>query len=702
MRFDTVLMVDWSGGNDRGATPKKDAIWLCVGRGGAAEDPQYFRNRQVAEAWITSFLAGERAAGRSVLAGFDFAFGYPEGFGKVLTGSDDPFAVWDWFAERVEDTPEANNRFDLAGKINARFSGIGPFWGNGLKRDIADLPRKGRDRQPALHGMAEKREVETRAKGAFPVWQLSGAGAVGSQVIMGLPMLARLRKNFAGDIAVWPFEDLNKPIALVEIWPSLIAKRIAATQPAGMIKDAHQVATLAQAISMMPEDTLSTLLNIPKTSEGWILGLGHELLIVEALEQTDLGPPPLKNDCFSIPQGAYWTPVDDALAHLQTQLNCIAGTETLPIMEAHRRYLAEDVSAVRAHPPAPNAAVDGYGFAGPAPEGVNRLRLVNGRAAAGAPYAGAVPEGQAIRILTGANLPAGVDTVVMQEDVTTNAMEVSFHGPLKRGANARAAGEDMAAGTPILQATRKLTPGDIGMLAAAGVGRVHVRKQLRVGILSTGDELREAGAQATDGHIYDANRPMLCALTASWGYAVIDLGRAPDDREQLVQVLKDGAERCDVILSSGGASSGDEDHMSALLQHTGTFALWRVAVKPGRPLALGLWQDTPVFGLPGNPVAAMVCALIFAQPAVRLMAGGGWVSPARYRLPAAFTKSKKAGRREYLRARVVENHVAVFASEGSGRVSGLSWATGLVELPDHALEVKEGDFVTYIPFETTP
>ncbi|MEO1638039.1 MAG: gephyrin-like molybdotransferase Glp [Pseudomonadota bacterium] len=688
-------MVDWSGGNDRGATPKKDAIWVCAARDGTAEPAQYMRNRQVAEAWITDFLEAEKAAGRRVLAGFDFAFGYPTGFGRALTGSDDPFAVWDWFSARVADAPEANNRFDLAGEINARFPGIGPFWGNGLKRDVPHLPRKGRAREG--HGMPERREAEEQAKGAFPVWQLSGAGAVGSQVIMGLPMLSRLRARFGSALSVWPFEPSDRQIAIVEIWPSLIAKAVADTLPPGRIKDAHQVTVLAEALSAMPAQELTVLLEAEPNPEGSILGLGHEAMLDRAA-RARLAPPMLKNDCFAMPQGAYWTPVDDALAHLKVNLVPITGREVCPLDEANGRFLAEDVTAARAHPPAPNAAVDGYGFAGPAPEGLITLPLVNGRAAAGAPFDGTVPPGHAIRILTGANLPAGVDTVVLQEDVSVAHQTLRFHGPVKQGANARKAGEDMQAGQVILQRGRNLRSADLGMMAAAGVGNVMVHTALRVGILSTGDELRDAGGPADVGQIYDANRPMLLAEVASWGHQVIDLGRAPDDRTTLRAMLDEAAMRCDVIIASGGASAGDEDHMSALLQDTGSFALWRIAMKPGRPLAMGMWGGVPVLGLPGNPVAAMVCALIFAAPALSVMAGGGWTEPTRYMLPAGFAKSKKAGRREYLRARVEDGQVQVFPSEGSGRVSGLSWATGLVELGDDAMTIAPGDPVPFLPF----
>lgn len=693
MIFDTFLMVDWSGGNDRGATPKKDAIWLCAARDGMADAPLYMRNRHVAEEWITDFLKAETKAGRRVLAGFDFAFGYPAGFGKTLIGTDDPFALWDWFATRVQDAAKSNNRFDLAGEINAHFPGTGPFWGNGLQRDIPYLPRKGLARDG--HGMPEKRKAEEQAKGAFAVWQLSGAGAVGSQVIMGLPMLARLRKTFGDALTTWPFEPLSTPIALVEIWPSLIAKTITATQPEGQIKDAHQVQVMAETLSAMPAENLARLLDVPTNTEGWILGLGHEAL----LTQGPL-PPPLKNDCFAMPQGAHWTPVDTALAHLRRELSCVTGTRSIPLKEGANRILAADVTAARGHPPAPNAAVDGYGFAGPAPEGINNLPLVHGRAAAGAPFDGNVPAGHAIRILTGANLPQGIDTVVLQEDVSATAADVSFHGPIKQGANARKAGEDMQAGQVILHAGRKLTAADLGTMAAAGVDKLHVYQKLRVGILSTGDELRDPGEAATDGQIFDANRPMLSALVGQWGYDVTDLGRAPDNRDRLRNILDDAAKRCDVIVSSGGASAGDEDHMSALLKDTGSFALWRIAMKPGRPLAMGQWHGKPVFGLPGNPVAAMVCALVFVAPALRVLAGGTWQTPTRYMVPAGFTKSKKEGRREYLRARIENGAAVVFPSEGSGRVSGLSWATGLVELADPAQKVAPGDPVAFLPFHS--
>jgi molybdopterin molybdotransferase len=238
------------------------------------------------------------------------------------------------------------------------------------------------------------------------------------------------------------------------------------------------------------------------------------------------------------------------------------------------------------------------------------------------------------------------------------------------------------------------------LLAATGIDRVAVHRRLRVAVLSTGDELHtDPAADAPDHVIFDANRPMLLALAQGWGHDRLDLGCAPDDAADIRARLDRGAAAADVILVSGGASAGDEDHVSRLLRSEGQLHGWRIAIKPGRPLALAMWKGVPVVGLPGNPVAAFTCAVLFARPALSLMAGSGWVEPAGFTVPAAFSKRKKPGRREYLRARLDPSGAAeVFASEGSGRISGLSWATGFVELPDGALTVNPGDPVRFLPY----
>ena len=272
-RFDSFALIDWSGGNDTGARPRKDAIWMGVVRNGVSEDPRYLRNRVVAEDAIAELIERELAAGRRLCLGFDFPFGYPAGFARAVTGFDDPLVLWDWLEARIEDAPGANNRFDLGAEINRLFPGTGPFWFNGLKRDIPGLLRKD---VRAEHGMVEKRVCEMQTKGAFTCWQLGGAGAVGGQVLMGLPVLARLRRRFKGQIAVWPFEELEAPVALVEIWPGLINRAVKQAEAVGGIRDAHQVALLARALADLNPADLREVLAVDAPEEGWIMGLGHE------------------------------------------------------------------------------------------------------------------------------------------------------------------------------------------------------------------------------------------------------------------------------------------------------------------------------------------------------------------------------------------------------------------------------------------
>lgn len=412
-------------------------------------------------------------------------------------------------------------------------------------------------------------------------------------------------------------------------------------------------------------------------------------------------PDRLPDDCFALPPGIDWTPVDQALDLLRARLTCVTGTETVPLAEAAGRVLTVPLVARRSNPPHRNSAIDGYAFAWDTLGGADRadLALAEGRAAAGHPFPGVVSAGTAVRILTGAELPQGTDTIVLQEDTEIAGGRVRFRTPRKRGANARKAGEDAEAGAEVLPDGRKLTPADLARAAAVGIAEAVVRRRLRVAVLSTGDELIQPGADPAAPGIFDANRPMLAALAASQGFEVVDLGAMPDRETQIAAALDRGAAEADAILTSGGASAGDEDHLSRLLTGAGNLVTWRIAVKPGRPLALGFWNGTPVFGLPGNPVAAFVCFLIFARPALGVLAGAGWQVPQAFTVPAAFEKSKKPGRREYLRARMRTDGMAeVFHSEGSGLIGGLSWSDGLVELPDGALEVRPGDTVTYLPY----
>lgn len=407
----------------------------------------------------------------------------------------------------------------------------------------------------------------------------------------------------------------------------------------------------------------------------------------------------LRNDCFALPPGVNWTPVNEALERLRSRLHPVVDVDhAVPLSQVNGRILANDVLAPRAHPPSSNSAVDGYAFAGPLAQAPCTMPLIEGRSAAGAPYMGQVPEGHAIRILTGAVIPAGTDTVVLEEDCEVIDGQLSLNGTLKAGANARQAGEDIQAQDRILTAGTRLTPTHISVLASVGVESVAVYQRLRVGVLSTGDEVKPVGAAVTDWQIYDANRPMLAALVTQLGYELVDLGHALDRAEDVKAALERGADQCDLVLTSGGVSAGDEDHVSKTLKTHGDISNWRIAIKPGRPLALAMFRGTPIVGLPGNPVAAWVCALRFGAPAMALLAGGEWFEPQSYAMPANFSKNKKPGRSEMLRARVRDGRVEVFGSEGSGRVTGLAWSEGMVELDESAQQIEPGNPVRFIPY----
>ena len=272
-RFESFVMVDWSAGNDTGPTPRKDAIWAGAVLGGVEQEPAYLRNREAALDWLDALIGVELAAGRRLMVGFDFPFGYPVGFAPAVTGSSDPLKLWAFYADHLDDTPRRNNRFALAGELNARFPGVGPFWFNGTASDIPHLPRKGLDRTRD-HGQRERRRAEQRAKGSFSCWQMGGAGAVGGQVMTGMAVLEKLRRRHPGKIAVWPFEGGPAPVHFVEIWPSLIADAVRADGDG--IRDRAQVRLLARALSRLPENMLLRMMSVDEPVEGWILGLGYE------------------------------------------------------------------------------------------------------------------------------------------------------------------------------------------------------------------------------------------------------------------------------------------------------------------------------------------------------------------------------------------------------------------------------------------
>ncbi len=281
-RFDTVVMVDWSARSfPSPAKPTKDAIFVGIARDGE-DNTSYHRTRHAAMGFLVRLLQAEHHAGRRVLLGFDFPFGYPSGFGRTLTGLDDPLALWGALADRIEDRPDnSNNRWDVAEDLNRLFPGVGPFWGCPATRETHLLPARGTLRQ--AHGMAEKRQVERLLPRAQPCWKLFTTGSVGSQALLGLPHLHALRLRFGAALSVSPFQAPDTPIVLAEIYPGLIDGAIKARAREGEILDAAQVRMMAQAFARLDPVRLDQLLREGDREEGWILGLGAEAELIAGL-----------------------------------------------------------------------------------------------------------------------------------------------------------------------------------------------------------------------------------------------------------------------------------------------------------------------------------------------------------------------------------------------------------------------------------
>jgi molybdopterin molybdotransferase len=411
----------------------------------------------------------------------------------------------------------------------------------------------------------------------------------------------------------------------------------------------------------------------------------------------------LSDDCFAF-SGPLMS-VDDAVAIIATRLKAVGDIETVALKDADGRILAQDIVAPLPLPPFTNSAVDGYAVRSRDLFGsAEHAFPVVGRIQAGASGRHAIKRGHAFRIFTGAPMPDKADTVFMQEDVHIDgAGRVVVPPGLKAGANVRPAGEDVAAGTIALSAGRRLRPQDVGLAAAFGLTHVAVIRPIRVAVFSTGDELVSPGAPRAPAQLFDSNRFMLMAMLSRLACAVSDLGILPDDRASLAVALKQAAGSHDLIVTSGGVSTGEEDHVKAGVESVGSLVLWRMAIKPGRPVAMGIIDGTPFIGLPGNPVASFVTFVHVVRPSVLALAGSPQQSLRPMPLRAAFSYRKKPGRREYVRVRVQQAANGVleaikFPREGAGLLSSLVETDGLVELGEHITEVEPGQTVGFFSY----
>ena len=408
----------------------------------------------------------------------------------------------------------------------------------------------------------------------------------------------------------------------------------------------------------------------------------------------------LSDDCFAF--GGTLLSVDAALALVAERVTPVVGEEIVPLREASGRILAHDLVAERDVPPHANSAVDGYAIAHAdlLPDRETVLP-VTGRAAAGHPLGRRVERGEAIRIFTGAPMPEGADTVMMQEDCILADGRVTLKPGIKQGANRRHAGEDIERGAVALDAGRRLKPADLGLAAALGHARLTVFQPLRVALLSTGDEVREPGTALPPGAIYDANRIMLASLLRRLGCRVSDLGIRPDREAALADTLTAAASN-DLIVTSGGVSTGEEDHVRAAIERLGRLDFWRLAIKPGRPVALGQVKGVPLIGLPGNPVAAALTFAILGRPLILRLAGAAAETPALFRVRAEFAYKKRKGRREYVRASLKRDGDAVTAhkypKDGAGILSSIVGSDGFVIVDEAADGLQPGAMVDFLPY----
>jgi molybdopterin molybdotransferase len=415
----------------------------------------------------------------------------------------------------------------------------------------------------------------------------------------------------------------------------------------------------------------------------------------------------LTDDCFAF--SGPLLAIDDVERIVRERVVPVADVETVPLKAAHGRVVASDVVAPINLPPFDNAAVDGYAVCHANLDPTGETRLVIGeRVTAGRAAGRALAVGEAIRIFTGAPMPAGADTVFMQEDVRIDGQSVIVPPGLKPGANRRLAGEDVRAGSVVLPAGRRLDAQNVALAAAVGLTALSVRRRVRVAVFSTGDEIVQPGSQRPDAALFDANRYLLMGLIERLGAQATDLGILADDAEQVARAISAAADH-DLVLTSGGVSTGEADHVRHAVETIGHLVFWRVAIKPGRPVAMGVipgpraGSGTAFVGLPGNPVAVFVTFARVVRPLLMRLAGIEAAPPVALPVRAAFSYRKKKGRREYVRValkRAADGTVEAvkYAQEGAGVLTSLTETDGLVELLEDATTVEPGASVGFLSY----
>lgn len=405
----------------------------------------------------------------------------------------------------------------------------------------------------------------------------------------------------------------------------------------------------------------------------------------------------MSDPCFN-PNDKMLT-ADEAIEFLLKSATPIAEKESVELLSARHRVLAESVYSSINVPPADNTAMDGYALRAEDVAKGEALKVTQ-RIPAGT-VGKMLNEGEAARIFTGAPIPDGATAVVMQEQCEQEGDNLTVKVKVCAGDHIRRTGEDIKEGAEILQSGMRLRPQDVGLIASVGIPEINVWRKPRVAIFSTGDELVAPGEDVGPGQIYNSNRFILNGLLQTLDCDIVDLGSIPDSLEATLNALQEASKDSDLIMTTGGVSVGEEDYVKVALDQLGSVDMWRVAMKPGKPVAFGKVGDSAFIGLPGNPVSAFATFCLFARPFILRMMGVNDVMPRRMQVVADFDWPREGPRREFVRAQLnVENGVvkaSLYPAQGSGVLTSTVWAHGLIEIPEHST-VKKGDSVTWLDF----
>jgi len=408
--------------------------------------------------------------------------------------------------------------------------------------------------------------------------------------------------------------------------------------------------------------------------------------------------------CDSPQKQMPWLNVNDAINRMTSAVKKIQNTEVVTLRDALNRVLAKEVISNINVPPYANSAMDGYAFnAVDLPESGEATVTMIGKSFAGIPFAGEVKSGECIRIMTGAAMANGTDTVIMQEQVKVDGDAITIQSGHCKNENVRHIGEDIKDGDTVLNVGQQLTPAELGVLASLGVAKVTVFKKIRVAFFSTGDELRNVDETLEPGQIYDSNRYTLFGMLSNLGVELIDMGIIPDDRTAVEKAFIQASEQADAIMTSGGVSVGEADFVKETLDKLGKVDFWKIAMKPGKPLAFGFVNDAVFFGLPGNPVSVMATFYQFALPTLKTIMGHNIIKPTIIKIACKTDLRKAPGRTDFQRGIMRTNERGELVVESIGMqashvLSGMSKANCFIILPQESGNVKAGTLVNVQPF----